>query len=498
MIIASKASLSNANRYAGIIDSLAPAAENASTQALKAQDAVSSAKASVNSARSACLNAPPIGEIMAARDVVVKAAAETQSLKERAIKASVRACSVADQRNREKDAVAKSRLDMEVKNLAIHTERNFGQPAQKAYMRAKESADKVLALERKRAEATGKAEAAQSALDNAQIEVDVAMKLVRNAEDGLRNGLPTVSLSESAIQSGTYSKNGALGLLAKINMEIIPNLETGTKGYAGRYGDADTTKIEEREGLQKQMGALIAEATKITFPSAGTIKSKFDQAKGTLQRAKAAADHASSGLSNLKEALTPCEETEPIAEIVREAMGAEDATHRSLQITDNVISKAKECAKLPQTAGKQESAKGGAGSTGQPPVSGELPPAGADPFIGTWGLKVTTVRHSNPEAKGVAGFTERGRMVINRSGNKYSVTGLPGRVDSVSVSGETITIKGRQAEGDGRYDLFTVTLTLKYGGSRIEGQMRIEYTSEFRYPGEPVQWSINSVVGTRQ
>ena len=109
---------------------------------------------------------------------MVKAAAETQSLKERAIKASVRACSVADQRNREKDALAKSRLDMEAKNLAIHTEHNFGQPAHEAYRHAKENADKVVVFERKRAEAARKAEAARSALDNAQIEVDVAVKTV--------------------------------------------------------------------------------------------------------------------------------------------------------------------------------------------------------------------------------------------------------------------------------------------------------------------------------
>jgi hypothetical protein len=89
-------------------------------------------------------------------------------------------------------------------------------------------------------------------------------------------------------------------------------------------------------------------------------------------------------------------------------------------------------------------------------------------------------------------------MVINRSGNTYSVTGLPGRVDSVSVSGQTITIKGRQAEGDNRYDIFTVQLTLKSGGSSIEGQMRWDYTSEIRPLGVPAQWSINAVVGTRQ
>lgn len=75
---------------------------------------------------------------------------------------------------------------------------------------------------------------------------------------------------------------------------------------------------------------------------------------------------------------------------------------------------------------------------------------------------------------------------------------MPGIVDSVSVSGETIAIKGRQAGWGNNYDLFTVQLTLKYGGSRLKGQMRWEYTSEIRLPGKPLQWSINSVVGTRQ
>jgi hypothetical protein len=226
------------------------------------------------------------------------------------------------------------------------------------------------------------------------------------------------------------------------------------------------------------------------------MTSKFNQIKGALQQAKTAADQANSNLSKLKEALLPCEEVEPAAEIVRDTMGAADAAHRSLQITNNVISKAQECAKLPQTAGRQEGAKTGTGSTGQPPVTGSLPPAGADPFVGTWALRLTAVRHSNPDAPVVG--AERGTMVINRSGNTYSVTGLPGRVDSVSVSGQTITIKGRQAEGDNRYDIFTVQLTLKSGGSSIEGQMRWDYTSEIRPLGVPAQWSINAVVGTRQ
>ena len=481
MIIASKASLSNVNQYAGVIDSLAAAANNASTQAQKAQGVVSSLKGSVNGARSACLNAPSLGEIKAARDVVVKAAAETQSLKERATKVAVKACSVADQRNREKDAVAKSKLDMEAKNLAIHAERNFGKPAHEAYRRAKENADKVLALEQKRAEAAGKAEAARSALDNAQIEVDVAVKTVRNAEDSLRNGLPTLNLTESAIQSGINSKNAALGFLNKISPETIAGLETG-----------------EKKGVLEQQKILIAQANAITFPSAETIRSKFNQAKGTLQRAKTAADQASSGLSQLKEALKSCEEVDSLADIVRDAMGAKDAAHRSLQITDNVVGKAKECAKLPQAAGKQESAKTGSRSTGQPAVTGKLPPEGADPFVGTWELKVTFFKHSDPDVPKVGGLSERAKMVINRSGNKYSVTGFLGIVDSVSVSGETITIKGRQSGWGNNYDLFTVQLTLKSGGSRLEGQMRWEYTSEIRPPGKPVQWSINSVVGTRQ
>ncbi|MEO0248337.1 MAG: hypothetical protein ABIN58_02115, partial [candidate division WOR-3 bacterium] len=393
---------------------------------------------------------------------------------------------------------AKSRLDMEAKNLTKHAEHNFWEPAQKAYLRAKGNADKVLALEQKLADATGKAEAARSAVDNAQIEVDVAVKLVRHADDGLRmDGPPTIKLAESAIRSGMNSRNAALDLLAKVNREIIPNLETGTKGYTGKYGD--DTAPEEREGLQKQMGALVAEATRITFPEVGTIKIKFDQAKGTHLRAKAAADQASSALSNLKEALKPCEAVDSTADIVRDAMGAADAAHRSLQITDNVISKAKECAKLPQTASKEGGTKSGTGSAGEPSVIGKLPPPGADPFVGTWALRLTAIQHSNPDAmKEMGSVTETGRMMINRSGNRYSVTGLPGMIDTVSVSGETITIKGRQSEGGGRYDLFTMQLTLRNNGRRLEGQMRWDYISEIRPPGVPAQWSINSVVGTRQ
>ena len=247
-----------------------------------------------------------------------------------------------------------------------------------------------------------------------------------------------------------------------------------------------------------QQKALIAEANSITFPSAEMVKSKFNQAKGTLQQAKAAADQASSALSNLKEALKPCEELDSVADIVRDAMGAADAAYRSLQITDNVVSKAQECAKLPQTSGKQTGAKAGAGSTGQPPVTGQLPPAGAGPFVGTWELKVTFFKHSDPDVPKVGGLSERTRMVINRSGNNYSVTGFLGRVDSVSVSGETITIKGRQTGWGNNYDLFTVQLTLKNGGRMLEGQMRWDYISEIRPLGVPAQWSINTVVGTRQ
>jgi hypothetical protein len=132
-----------------------------------------------------------------------------------------------------------------------------------------------------------------------------------------------------------------------------------------------------------------------------------------------------------------------------------------------------------------------------------------DLFIGTWRLIFRAASHTSPEGwEDIKGASWTGTVRIARSGSFLSFTGLPDFItDNVSISGNTMTIKGRTKNviigAPTEYDMETIQLNCTGDGKSLEGTQRTEFKMLGVDPktGKAVpqsQFQVNSIKGTKQ
>ena len=130
-----------------------------------------------------------------------------------------------------------------------------------------------------------------------------------------------------------------------------------------------------------------------------------------------------------------------------------------------------------------------------------------DLFIGTWRLIFRPVSHTSPEAwKEIKETSWSLTVRIAKSGSSISFTGLRDFItDTVSFSGNTMTIKGRTKiviiGGPTEYDMETIQLNCTGDGKSLEGTQRTQFSMLSVDPktGRPApQYQVNSIKGTKQ
>ena len=130
-----------------------------------------------------------------------------------------------------------------------------------------------------------------------------------------------------------------------------------------------------------------------------------------------------------------------------------------------------------------------------------------DLFIGTWRLVFRPASHTSPEAwKEIKGTSWSLTVRIARSGSSISFTGFRDFItDTVSFSGNTMTIKGRTKNviigAPTEYDMETIQLNCTGDGKSLEGTQRTQFSMLSVDPktGRPApQYQVNSIKGTKQ